>query len=188
MTVRIATRADEGEIMLLLHLMHGECGMLSLDEDCARETFNLSFDRKGGIIGVIGEPKNIKAMICLLITRFWYTKENHLEELFNYVRPDARESDHAKTLIAFAKECAEKIGIPLVIGVLTNKQMAPKVRLYRRILGTPAGAFFVHNRPARWAGDDYANEDFWRATFAARKEKSLPLPIAIHTAAMAGMM
>ena len=188
MTVRIATRADEKEIMRLLHLMHEECGMLSLDEDCARETFNLSFDRKGGIIGVVGDRDNIKAMICLLITRFWYTRDNHLEELFNYVRPDCRGSDHAKTLITFAKDCAEKIGIPLVIGVLTNKKMQEKVRLYRRVLGVPRGAFFVANAPAQWAGVEYSNEDFWRAPFFAKKSKDAPLPPAMATAAMAGMI
>ena len=190
-TPRLATHADEQEIMRLLRLMHEECGMLSLDEESARATFDRAFDRTGGILGVIDEKGSrgrIEAMIFLMFGRFWYTKDDHLEELFNYVRPDCRESDHAKTLITFAKDCAEKIGVPLVIGVLTNKKMAPKVRLYRRVLGTPRGAFFVHNAPSRWAGDDYSNEDFWRATFAHRRDKAAQLPVAMSTAAMAGMM
>ena len=82
--VRIATRADEQEIMQLLHVMHFENGMMPLDEECASRFFDLSFDRKGGIIGVIGEQGNIKAAISLLITRFWYTSTNHLEETFNF--------------------------------------------------------------------------------------------------------
>jgi hypothetical protein len=191
MTPRIATRADEPEIMRLLHMMHEECGMLSLDEDCARRTFARAFDRQGGIIGAIDDrkqPGRIEAMIFLLFAKFWYTNDDHLEELFNYVRPDCRDTDHAKTLITFAKNCAEKIGIPLMIGVLTNKRMAAKVRLYRRVLGNPRGTFFVHNAPSRWATDDYSNEDFWRATFAHRKDKTAALPVTMSTASMVGMI
>jgi hypothetical protein len=168
-TVRIATRNDEREILDLLHIMHAENGMMPLSEDCAREFFNRAFDKKGGMIGVIGETGDVRAMIYLLITRFWYTNENHLEECFNFVRPDMRKSDHARTLIAFAQTCADSIKIPLVIGVLTNNRMEGKVRLYRRALGIPAGAFFVYG--ANWTEGDPSNEDFWRAPFPHRKKK-----------------
>lgn len=167
--VRIATAEDEPEILRLLHLMHAEGGMLPLDEQCARETFSRAFNRQGGIIGVIGSKNDIRAMIYLLITRFWYTRENHLEELFNYVRPDARKTDYAKTLIRFARKCADEIKIPLVIGVLTNRALAEKVRLYRHVLGFPAGAFFVHG--AEWVNAQPQNEEFWRAPFPNAREK-----------------
>lgn len=169
--VRIATRADEQEIMQLLHIMHSENGMMPLDETCASEFFSRAFDKKGGIIGVIGQPGNIKAQIYLLITRFWYTSENHLEECFNYVRYDCRipnKYNYARTLIRFAQRCSDEIHIPLVIGVLTNNRMEGKVRLYRRSLGIPAGAFFVYG--ANWTEGDPSNEDFWRAPFPERKK------------------
>jgi hypothetical protein len=35
--------------------------------------------------------------------------------------------------------------IPFFTGIITNKQMAGKVRLYRRLLGYPTGAFFLYN-------------------------------------------
>lgn len=168
--VRIATAADEPEIIRLLHLMHAEGGMLPLDEGCAREIFARAFNREGGIIGVIGEPDSIQAMIYLLITRFWYTRDNHLEELFNYVRPDSRKTDHAKTLISYARKCSDQIGIPLVIGVLANRAMEAKVRLYRQMLGFPSGAFFVHG--AKWENASPTNEDFWRAPFPENSRKA----------------
>ncbi len=143
--------------------------MFPLDLDCAREMFARAFERKGGIIGVIGTSNNIRGMIYLLITRFWYTSQFHLEEIFNYVRPDSRHSDYASELIGFAKGQSDYLNIPLVIGVLTNKRMEAKVRLYRRILGTPAGAFFVHG--ATWANGDPSNEDFWRAPFPGVRKK-----------------
>lgn len=162
--VRIATRDDAPEILKLLNVMHSESGLMPLDEQCAGEFFERAFNRKGGIIGVIGEPGDIEAMIYLLITRFWYTKEHHLEECFNFVRPDQRQkADHARKLLAFAKECADTIQIPLVVGVLTNHRMEGKVRLYRRSLGIPAGAFFVYN--ANWSMAEPSSQDFWRAPF-----------------------
>lgn len=157
--VRYATREDEPEVIRLLHEMHAEGGLFPLDLDIARLMFARAFDRKGGMIGVIGERDNIEAMIYLLITNFWYTRQNHLEEIFNFVRPDHRNSPHSKTLIEFAKHCATKIGIPLVIGVMTNKRMEAKVRLYRFRLGPPAGAFFVFN--SAWdKGMEPLPEDF----------------------------
>ena len=168
--VRIATRADAPDLINLLHIMHSENGMMPLDEECALEFFNRAFDKKGGIIGVIGAPGDIRAALYLLVTRFWYTNENHLEECFNFVRPDMRKSDHARTLITFAQKCADSIEIPLVIGVLTNNRMEGKVRLYRRALGIPAGAFFVYG--ANWTEGEPSNEDFWRAPFPHRQKKS----------------
>ncbi len=162
--VRIATRDDESQIIDLLHVMHFENGMMPLDEQCAREFFSRAFDRKGGIIGVIGDSKDIKAAIYLLLTRFWYTSAMHIEECFNFVRPDARKNKstnhYAPSLIRFAKRCADEIKVPLVIGVLTNNRMEAKVRLYRRSLGVPAGAFFVYG--ANWSLCHPSREDFWR--------------------------
>ena len=164
--VRIANRNDEDEIMRLLNQMHAEGGLLPLDEMEVRKTFHLAFNRQGGILGVIGEPGDIKAMIFLLISKFWYTKNHHLEELFNFVRPDVRKSkeNYAPRMIEFAKQCADEIGIPLTIGILTNQRMEGKVRLYRRSLGIPVGAWFIHG--ARWQNE--LNEEFWKEPFPKR--------------------
>lgn len=173
--VRIATRQDEQEIMQLLQVMHAENGMMPLDEECSSEFFGRAFDRKGGIIGVIGPPGDIKGMIYLLITRFWYTKANHLEECFNFVRPDMRRGGTAVALINFAKKCADEIKIPLLIGVLTNNRMEGKVRLYRRAMGSlPAGAFFVYG--ANWSMCDPSSEDFWRIPFPPRTKNRADTP------------
>lgn len=169
--VRIATREDEPQILELLHLMHAEGGLFPLDEDRAREMFARAFDRKGGIIGVIGDRHSIEAMIGLLITSFWYTRHNHIEEIYNFVRPDKRQTNHAKTLISFAKTCSDAIEIPLVIGVMTNRRVVEKVRLYRRVLGNPAGAFFVHG--GQWVSDIIENDEFWKTPFPAHSRKAV---------------
>ncbi len=170
-TVRIASHSDEDEIMQLLSIMHAEGGILPLDEMEARKTFNLAFNRQGGILGVIGVPGDIRAMIFLLISKFWYTRNHHLEELFNFVRPDMRgmNQTYAMTLIKFAKDCSDEIGLPLTIGILTNHRMAGKVRFYRRALGNPAGAWFVHG--SKWQSD--GNEEFWEKPFPKRGNKPI---------------
>lgn len=165
--VRLAHPSDEPEIIHLVRLMHSEGGMRRLDTDSVREMLARAFDRKGGILAVIGAPGHIRAMQFLLITRFWYTRESHIEELFNWVHPEHRNSDYSKLLIDHAKKCSDDISskagekIPLIMGVLTNKRMAAKVRLYRRFFGIPHGAFFIHNAP--WVSkEDMCEEDFWR--------------------------
>ena len=144
--VRGATRADEHELLRLLHLMHDEGGLMPLDEHRARETFARAFNREGGnIIGVIDGDKKIEAAICMTIGRFWYAEDFHLEEVFAFVDPNHRQSSHAKALLAFAKQCSKVLRIPLLIGVLSNKRTAAKVRLYRAQFGESAGAFFLFN-------------------------------------------
>jgi len=168
--VRIATADDGPAILDLLHLMHAEGGLLSLDVGAAQDMFDFAFKKKGGIIGVVGQAGKIEGAIGLLITRFWYTRENHLEEYFNFIHPDYRKSSHARTLIAFAKKCADEIKIPLVIGVMTNKRVVEKVRLYRRSLGNPAGAFFVYG--GTWINErSPADDEFWQSPFPAHSDK-----------------
>jgi hypothetical protein len=168
--VRIATREDAEEIIRLLHIMHAESGMMPLDEECAKRMFERAFNKSGGIIGVIGETGDIKACIYLLISTFWYTSAYHLEEIFNFVRPDQRKSNYARYLIAFAQDCSDKCKLPLVIGVMTNNRMEGKVRLYRRTLGYPAGAFFVYG--ANWTEAEAGNEDFWKTPFPNRPKRA----------------
>ncbi len=161
--VHSATRDDLPELMRLLHIMHAEGGMFPLDEECALEMFGRALDQrqKQGIIGIIrGDDADIRAFMYLMITRFWYTSQYHLEEIFNFVRPDHRRSNYADAMLRYAIHCADDIGVPLLIGVLTNLRMESKVRLYRRRLGMPAGAFFVHG--AKWVNERAPNDDIWR--------------------------
>lgn len=165
--IRIANAADEPEILTLLKKMHSEGGWQPLNIDRARETFAKAFDRKGGILAVIGPPGNIRAMMLLIIAKAWFTDHDHLQEYFCYVHPDHRKSDYHKILIEYAKTCSDELSkdagykFPLFMGVMTSKRMASKVRLYRRFFGIPVGAYFMHN--ASWVDKtDLSEEDVWR--------------------------
>jgi hypothetical protein len=71
--------------------------------------------------------------------------------MWNYVAPDYRRSRNADALIHFGFDLSMRLSaaygfrVPFIAGLLTNKQTAAKVRLYRRMFGNPAGAFFVFN-------------------------------------------
>lgn len=99
-----------------------------------------------GFIGVIGPVGALEACIMLTVGSVWYSEDWTLDEHLNFVDPQHRQSDHAKALISYAKHCSDHIGIRLVVGVLSTKRTAAKVRLYERQL-TACGSFFVHPPP-----------------------------------------
>jgi hypothetical protein len=90
----------------------------------------------------------------MLISSFWYSDEYCLEELFSYVRPEFRRSSNAKDLVEFGKRCSKEIGIPLVIGVVSNIRTQAKVSLYKRQLSDPVGAYFAYNMPRKEASKE----------------------------------
>jgi hypothetical protein len=141
--VRLAKPQDEDEIFAICKLLHSENGLFPMSEEAVRGRIRECTEQRGGIIGVIGVPGQIEAIICLILNKFWYTDAWSLDEQFAYVLPNHRRSSNAKELIVFGKACAEQIGLPLVIGVLSNERTEAKVRLYERQLGAPAGAFFL---------------------------------------------
>ena len=85
-------------------------------------------------------------MIYLCLRQYWYAKDGdvHLEEFLAFVRPEFRKSNNAKALIEFAKSSSDRLGVPLLIGIVSNEKTAQKIRLYRRRLGEPAGAYFMY--------------------------------------------
>lgn len=157
--VRIATKADEDEVLSLCRRLWEENGLFSLNENKVRDTIRKCYEAKGNIVGIIGPPGHIEASTCLSISDTHYTDDWHLVELWNYVAPEYRKSRNAEALIEFAKACSDKMKVPLFTGIITEKALAGKVRLYRRRLGNPTGAFFVHNAKFKPRLDDEPVED-----------------------------
>jgi N-acetylglutamate synthase-like GNAT family acetyltransferase len=142
-SVRLATPGDEDEIFAICKMLHAENGLFPMSESAVRSRIRECTEQKGGIIGVIGAPGQIEAIICLILNQFWYSSAWSLDEQFAFVLPNCRKSSNAKELIIFAKACATALQLPLVIGVLSNERTEAKVRLYERQLGSPAGAYFL---------------------------------------------
>ena len=141
-SVRVATEDDLEEILELGHELHHENGLMSLDENAIRQAALAAIHGREGIVGVIGKNP-IEGMIFLGIRQFWYSQDVHLEEMLNFVRVAHRKSRNAIALIEFAKSAATRLGVPLLIGIVSNERTEQKIKLYERRLGKPAGAYFL---------------------------------------------
>jgi len=145
--VRKATPDDKPEILDMCRAGYAEHQMFRSSDRRLNEMMDRAFAEKAAIIGVIKRDGPIEGMIYLSIGQFSYTEDFCLEEVHSYVRPEFRRSSNAKDLIEFGKRCSDELGIPLVIGVVSNERTRAKMELYRRRLGDPVGGYFVH-RPA----------------------------------------
>jgi hypothetical protein len=101
-----------------------------------------------GLVGIIqDEGERLEGAILLRISTMWYSDESVLEERAIFIHPDYRSAKggRARRLCEFSKKTAETLGLPLMIGVLSNHRTEAKVRLYERQFGKPSGAFFLYN-------------------------------------------
>lgn len=144
--VRVATTDDLEEILSMCRDLHAENGLMSLDEGKVQQAVIDSLTGRDGIFGVVGRNP-VEGMIMLGLRQYWYAKDGdvHLEEMLNYVREPFRRSRNAIALIEFAKTTALKLGVPLLIGIVSNTRTEQKIKLYQRRLGKPAGGYFLWN-------------------------------------------
>lgn len=144
--VRKAKPHDRDEILDLCWRNHEENGQFSLAKPKVEAMVDRAFSGGGAVIGVTGEPGRVEGAILLVINQFWYSRDWCLEEFLCYVKPEYRRSTHAKDMIKFGIRCSDELGIPLVIGVVSNERTRPKLELYRRQLGEPVGGYFLYPR------------------------------------------
>lgn len=149
--VRLATRADEHEIFLLLLMLHRENGMFGLDEDKVMTGIRYATQREGGIIFCIDEGRHVVASLGMMITCDWYSNDAYLLERWNFVHPDHRQSDYARKLVeqgkwahAWFKQKGENF--PFQCGINSFDRTEAKVRLYARHMPC-IGAYFMYGEP-----------------------------------------
>jgi hypothetical protein len=152
--VTVATVEDEPALMEMCARLNKENGLFKYSPDKVRKLMRYCYARTSDkepptLVGVIRNKSGVlEASTCLQTSEFYYTEDWHLGELWTYVEPEYRNSRNAEALIEFGKACAVKMNLPYITGIITNKAMAGKARLYRRLLGHAVGAFFLHN--AKW--------------------------------------
>lgn len=150
--VRVARPEDGEAIYQALKLAHDEHGMFKVSEAKTRGMIQrlttARFDPDtgaqilpAGFVGVIDGPGYLEGLIVLMFAQYWYTDSWHLEELINFVHPDHRRTTHAKRLLEYAKWWQRGLGIPLIVGIITQRRLEPKMRLYQRQL-PQIGALF----------------------------------------------
>jgi hypothetical protein len=150
---RLAEPDEIEEVMTMCRHLHRENGIFPLDEVGLREDMLAALNRQSGIVGVMGSHHKLEAIMYLMLAKFRHTREMHLEEIFSYVPPNHRKSTHAKLMIEWAKEMADGLGVRLLIGIISTVRTEAKVRLYRRQLGAPVGAFFLYGTNKQVAGN-----------------------------------
>lgn len=136
-------------------------GMMKLAMDACKEngvtepnTYELlqdiwpALNMNHGIVGVIGPVGGeLEGCVLLRLGHLWYSRQQILEEkaIFIDQRYRSAKGGRARKLCEFSKSLADKLDVPLLIGVLSNERTEGKVRMYKRIFGEPSGAFFLYN-------------------------------------------
>jgi GNAT superfamily N-acetyltransferase len=152
--VRVGTPEDLDEIMKIAMVAVEENGFLNPNPGKLAAEIWPALHQDHGIVGVIGEPgKLIEACVLLRIGQMLYSDTLVVEERAVFTHPEYRSAKggRARKLCEFSKKVADDLGIPLIIGVLSNHRTEAKVRLYERQFGKPSGAFFLYGaRTGAW--------------------------------------
>lgn len=145
--VRVGVPEDMQSCMELFVRANDENGLAKMDERKLVDVVWPSLHCHNGMVGVIGHPgQPLEGVVLLRIEELWYTQEPVIAEKLVYVHPDFRSAKggRAAKLCEFAKRVSDEMQMPLIIGVLSNARTESKIRMYKRLIGEPAGAFFVY--------------------------------------------
>jgi len=146
--VRIGTPEDIHPMMELALQACDENGFVDPNPQKLLSEIWPALNQDDGLVGIIqDEGGKLEGAILLRIGTMWYSDALVLEEKAIFVNPNFRgaKGGRARRLCEFSKKAADTLGLPLIIGVLSNHRTEAKVRLYERQFGKPSGAFFLYN-------------------------------------------
>lgn len=149
LAIRLATPDDMPEVMKLAVSASKENGFLDASAELLAKEIWPALHHDHGLCAVIGPSgtEKIEGLVLLRIGAMWYSHQIVVEEKAIFIYPEYRSAKggRARKLCEFSKKVADDLNIPLLIGVLSNTRTAGKIRMYERIFGPQAGAFFLHN-------------------------------------------
>jgi len=152
--IRVATPDDVDDIMELALSACDENGFVQPRPEKLLQEIWPALNLDKGVVGVIKkEGYKPEGAVLLRVGTMWYSDKEVLEEKAIFIHPDYRHAKggRARRLVEFSKQVSDELGIPLIIGVLSNQRTEAKVRLYERQFGKPTGAFFLYNaRTGGW--------------------------------------
>lgn len=146
--VRIGTAEDLPQCMELFIRANEENGIEAMDTQKLLSVVWPSLHSDGGLVGIIGDPgETIEGVILLRIEQLWYSDAPVIAEKLVFVHPDYRSAKggRARKLCEFSKKVSDELGMPLIIGIVSNDRTKGKIRMYERLLGPAAGAYFLYN-------------------------------------------
>lgn len=148
--VRLANIDDWQEVWRLFLQGHNENGMFKLSPQKVTWFMHRALSPQSlapndlgprGVIGVIGRPGRLEALVFVTIGEYWYSDQQHLEEFIVYVDPEFRKSSHAIAMVEWMKGQVEETKLPLISGIMSTIRTEAKCRLYRRMM-PKIGEFF----------------------------------------------
>lgn len=145
--VRLAGVDELDNLMPLAIAAAEENGFLTARKDYLVRALWPALNQDHGIVGVIGPPGGrLEGFVLLHIGEIFYSDQTCLEEKVVFVDPDFRaaKGGRAHKLCEFSKRAADTLDLPLLIGICSNSRTIAKVRLYERIFGPPAGAYWLY--------------------------------------------
>lgn len=145
--VRVATPDEVDGVMKLALLGCAENEFMPHNPVKVLQDVWAALNMDNGIVGAIGPVGGeLEGAVLLRIGAIWYSDQPHIEERAIFVHPSYRQArgGRAARLAEFSMDVADKLGLPLTIGVLSNNRTEAKVRLYQRVLGKPAGAYWIY--------------------------------------------
>lgn len=153
--VRVGTPQDVDAVMEIAMMACEENGFVQPSPERLLSDIWPALNLDEGIMGLIGPKgtKEVQGAVLLRIGHMWYSDQRAIEEKAVFIRPEFRSAKggRARKLCEFSKQTADELGMPLIIGVLSNHRTTGKVRMYQRIFGEPSGAFFLYNaRTGAW--------------------------------------
>lgn len=144
--IRIATTADMDEVMRLAIAASEDNSFIPADPGLLAREIWPALCQDHGLCAVIGPPGGaIEGLVLLRIGAMWYSQQIVVEEKAVYVYPQFRSAKggRARKLCEYSKHVAAELGLPLLIGILSNERTKAKVKLYERMFGPPSGAFWL---------------------------------------------
>jgi hypothetical protein len=144
--IRLATETEVDDVMQLAMMAAEENGFLDASAALLLEVVYPALKMHQGLCGVIGEPGKLEAFVVLRIGTMYYSPQLCVEEKVVYVHPDFRaaKGGRARKLCEFSKHVADVLNLPLLIGICSSSRTQAKVKLYERIFGPPAGAYWLY--------------------------------------------
>ena len=145
--IRVGRPEDVHDVMELALSACDENGFVEPNPERLLAEIWSALNEDHGIIGLIGpEGEKPEGAVLLRIGTMWYSDRQVLEEKAIFIHPSFRSAKggRARRLCEFSKQVADSLGIPLIIGILSNHRTEAKVRLYERQFGKPSGAFFLY--------------------------------------------
>ena len=133
---------DEPEIQTIAQEIADEISHFPIEPHMAYPVLHWAL-QGNGVVGVV-RSNNIEATIFLDISRPWFSSSEYIAEKFAFVRADYRKSNNARALLLFAKRQADRLNIPLRIGVGAKNELNRKLLMYRRAFGEPTNASFLY--------------------------------------------